>query len=396
MTSGDFGSSSERTWAEDLVQYFRDLGGEAHYSDLYKHIEANPRRALGKEWQAVVRRTIEEHSSDTTVWPKRRLPDLFYSVDGLGGGKWALREMHMQPFPLQPGEQIRRKALHDRFGGSTQGGISASSQTANVFLFSDPEAGEEYGYFDGWNDDGYFHYTGSGQHGDQRINYAPNAAILNHREGNRALRLFRGSRDVVTYVGRFEVDADQPYFWDYLPERTGGPKRWVVVFRLHQIGDVSPSMNVDALMQPVEPSVTEVPIEKQHIQSMVVNPKSMATLADRKEASLVLRFAEWAEAHHFTVFRNRIVAGRGAGPFLTDVYIKDFHLLIEAKGSSDRVAFRMAIGQLVDYRRFMKKPRCAILLPTEPDLDILQLAKDESIGVIWPLKDDFRAPFDLW
>jgi hypothetical protein len=82
MTSGDFGSSSERTWAEDLVQYFRDLGGEAHYSDLYKHIEANPRRALGKEWQAVVRRTIEEHSSDTTVWPKRRLPDLFYSVDG--------------------------------------------------------------------------------------------------------------------------------------------------------------------------------------------------------------------------------------------------------------------------------------------------------------------------
>lgn len=79
--------TSRRTWVEDVVE----LGGEAHYSDLYRHIEQNPRRSLGRSWQAVVRRTIEEHSSDSTIWPKRKLPDFFRSVDGLGGGRWALR-----------------------------------------------------------------------------------------------------------------------------------------------------------------------------------------------------------------------------------------------------------------------------------------------------------------
>lgn len=76
-----------------MVDYFRELGGEAHYSDLYRHIEAHPRRKLGKSWQAVVRRTIEEHSSDSTIWHKRRLPDLFRSVNGLGEGRWALRNL---------------------------------------------------------------------------------------------------------------------------------------------------------------------------------------------------------------------------------------------------------------------------------------------------------------
>ena len=83
--------SSRRTWVEDLVDHFRELGGEAHYSDLYRHIEQNPRRPLGRSWQAVVRRTIEEHSSDSTIWSKRKLPDLFRSVSGLGQGTWALR-----------------------------------------------------------------------------------------------------------------------------------------------------------------------------------------------------------------------------------------------------------------------------------------------------------------
>jgi hypothetical protein len=84
--------SSRQTWVEDLVDHFRELGGEAHYSDLYRHIEQNTRRPLGRSWQAVVRRTIEEHSSDSTIWAKRKLPDLFRSVNGLGQGTWALRD----------------------------------------------------------------------------------------------------------------------------------------------------------------------------------------------------------------------------------------------------------------------------------------------------------------
>ncbi len=80
-----------QTWVEDIVEYFRELGGEAHYSELYSHIERNPRRPLGRSWQAVVRRTIEQHSSDSTIWSKQKLPNLFRSVDGWGAGRWALR-----------------------------------------------------------------------------------------------------------------------------------------------------------------------------------------------------------------------------------------------------------------------------------------------------------------
>jgi hypothetical protein len=47
---------------------------------------------------------------------------------------------------LKPGEVIRRTELHKQFGGSGQGGISPSSTTQNVLIFSDPEVGTLYGY----------------------------------------------------------------------------------------------------------------------------------------------------------------------------------------------------------------------------------------------------------
>src|SRR4051794_23424508 len=40
-------------------------------------------------------------------------------------------------------------------------------------------AGEPHGYFDGWREDGCFHYTGEGQYGDQQMK-SGNASILNH------------------------------------------------------------------------------------------------------------------------------------------------------------------------------------------------------------------------
>src|SRR5665213_530963 len=132
----------------------------------------------------VVRRTIEEHSSDTTIWHKRRLPDLFRSVDGLGAGRWALRD-RVESFALASSEKIKRTILHDTFGGSRQGGISPSSKSRNVFLFSDPETGLQHGYVDGWKSDGCFHYTGEGQRGDQEVR-SGNAAVIYHKRQRRA------------------------------------------------------------------------------------------------------------------------------------------------------------------------------------------------------------------
>jgi hypothetical protein len=99
---------------------------------------------------------------------------------------------------LSAGDKVARVDLHKGYGGSRQGGISPSSQTPNVFIFSDRSVGEQYGYFDDWHADGLFHYTGEGQKSDQRMR-AGNLAIAWHREDGRALRVFRGVRGEVEY-----------------------------------------------------------------------------------------------------------------------------------------------------------------------------------------------------
>jgi hypothetical protein len=64
-------------------------------------------------------------------------------------------------------------------------------------------------------------------------------------------------------------------------------------------------------------------------------------------------------------------------------------VVVEAKGSVSREAFRMALGQLADYRRFLNKPACAILLPTPPSADLRALASAEGIQLWWAVRDGF-------
>ena len=60
--------------------------------------------------------------------------------------------------------------------------------------------------------------------------------------------------------------------------------------------------------------------------------------------------------------------------------------MIEAKGSVERGAIRMAIGQLADYSRFVNDgmPRRALLLPEQPREDLLGLLESQDIVAIWP------------
>ena len=68
--------------------------------------------------------------------------------------------------------------------------------------------------------DGCFHYSGEGQYGDQRM-LSGNASILNHQAEGRALRVFQGARGLVTYVGEFVVDSDDPSYEADAPETVG-------------------------------------------------------------------------------------------------------------------------------------------------------------------------------
>lgn len=57
--------------------------------------------------------------------------------------------------------------------------------------------------------------------------------------------------------------------------------------------------------------------------------------------------------------------------------------LIEAKASAARESIRMAIGELADYRRFVKPRYVSVLLPSRPEKDLENLLHTQGIFVIW-------------
>jgi hypothetical protein len=68
-------------------------------------------------------------------------------------------------------------------------------------------------------------------------------------------------------------------------------------------------------------------------------------------------------------------------------------MLVEAKGTVERNAIRMAVGQLADYKRFLddgKLNHLAVLLPSEPRQDLCDLLISQGIDFIHPTKTGFE------
>ncbi len=75
-------------WVDDIRAVLNDLGGRASLHQIYKAVELRRKeggRSLPRTLEAVVRRTLEDHSSDSANF---RAADLFQLV---GRGEWALR-----------------------------------------------------------------------------------------------------------------------------------------------------------------------------------------------------------------------------------------------------------------------------------------------------------------
>lgn len=283
---------------------------------------------------------------------------------------------------LQPGEVIDRTVLHERYGGRKQGGIGPSRVSPNVLVFSDPAAGEPHGYFDGWRADGCFHYTGEGQRGDQQMR-SGNAAILNHAAEGRALRLFVGARGRISYEGEFELAPDQPFYTTDAPETNNGPDRNVIVFRMRPV-DVRPKASSSPLDRVTSPGVEDVAVEEQWTEKAFVAPSRKEYEAERREQALVLAFRDHLAGEGHDVARLKIVPSGEAKPLFSDLIDRTTNTLYEAKGTVERGAIRMAIGQLFDYGRFVTpSPRLAVLLPSEPRGDLRELLRSVGIDLVW-------------
>lgn len=252
-----------------------------------------------------------------------------------------------------------------------------------MFIFSDPVAGEPHGYFDGWRDDGCFHYTGEGQFGDQQMK-SGNASILNHEEDRRAFRVFMGARGTVTYEDEFELDPDEPYYTTDAPETGNGPVRKVIVFRLRP-KIIKPKPSQSKLDYVLDKTVAEVPIEQQWTEKVYIAPSHEEREGERREQKLVKAYEAHLKKKGHTVCRLKIVPAGEAKPIFCDLRDTTTNSLVEAKGSVTRDAIRMAIGQLADYRRFTPKDAtAAVLVPEEPRPDLIALLAAAGITAIWP------------
>lgn len=77
------------TWTEDVVTGLENLNGIAPLADIYDELRNIRPEPHPESFDAIIRRTLESNSSDSDAFQGRS--DLFYSVDGIGGGVWGLR-----------------------------------------------------------------------------------------------------------------------------------------------------------------------------------------------------------------------------------------------------------------------------------------------------------------
>lgn len=212
-----------------------------------------------------------------------------------------------------------------------------------------------------------------------------NRAILDASKQGRVLRVFFADGRTATYQGRFELDQALPYYTADAPESGGGPVRTVLVFRLRAVDTPPrPPQGLPAVSNATK--IANVPIEERNTERAFVEPDREPYTAERRESELVHRFKRWAEERGRAVERLKITPAGEAKPIFTDTYLTDGPELVEAKGSTDRNAIRMAIGQLCDYRRFVPASvTCAVLLPELLREDLQKLLASAGWVSITPM-----------
>lgn len=126
-----------------------------------------------------------------------------------------------------------------------------------------------------------------------------------------------------------------------------------------------------------------VPPEASAVIEYAVAPRS-GEKARRDESQLVKQLEAWLTAEGRQVRRARIRPIGESNHLVTDTYDVDLKVLYEAKSSSDRATVRLAVGQLLDYLRFLPGAVGVVLLPDEPSYDLQAFVAACGLGVTYP------------
>lgn len=82
-----------RLWVDEIRDALASLGGQANLNEIYSKVEQRDVMdfAANPNWQAAIRRTIQQHSSDTEIFTGVPGDDIFTAPFGKGAGIWKLR-----------------------------------------------------------------------------------------------------------------------------------------------------------------------------------------------------------------------------------------------------------------------------------------------------------------
>lgn len=145
---------------------------------------------------------------------------------------------------------------------------------------------------------------------------------------------------------------------------------------------------------PTSVSVGKVAVEAQHVEQFHVSFSGHTIKASRKEQSLVLAYADHLRCQGHSVTRHVYALHETVHTLVCDLVDETCHVLYEAKGDVRRESVRMAIGQLLDYRRFEQtnpKMKLAVLLPRQPAEDLIKLVHSVGASVVWRTEDGFEC-----
>ena len=137
-----------------------------------------------------------------------------------------------------------------------------------------------------------------------------------------------------------------------------------------------------------EPVVFDVPVEAHHTEQYETRSRTESTTAIRREAALVVRYQRWSRANGRRVTGRDILLSGQKRPLRVDLYDLDKSELIEAKASAERDSVRFALGQILDYARYVSHEQRAVLLPERPDAELVELLASYDVSCIYETRED--------
>jgi hypothetical protein len=159
------------------------------------------------------------------------------------------------------------------------------------------------------------------------------------------------------------------------------------LLHLRPTSDVVGDVHVSAAPQPFEIDINAevVPLENHMVSQYDVSASSPRN-ATKNEQALVRAFIDFLLARGHILGRFKITTQGSICPLFSDLYDTTEAVLYEAKSSTSRLHLRLGLGQILDYRRFLNEEvRTSLLVPNEPQRDMLDLLDGYSISTVWPI-----------